>query len=147
MNLFILKQKFRETAEFTSGNIFCKKQNFCEIRIFQKTIFTISSIFQIKYFFSFSRFASGGNGECIQLGEEWMTPNKFEIRAGSKAKKYKVSIKCEQGISIGEYIAKGYLIENATRSKINATDPLNIDGGDSNQLQSKTRSTRSGRKA
>ena len=51
MNLFILKQKFRETVEFTSGNIFCKKQNFCEIRIFQKTSFTISSIFQIKYFF------------------------------------------------------------------------------------------------
>ena len=97
--------------------------------------------------FSFSRFVSGGNGECIQLGEEWLTPNKFEIRAGSKAKKYKVSIKCEKGISIGEYIAKGYLIENASRSKNNATDPLNIDGGDSNQLQTKTRSTRSGRKA
>ena len=78
--------------------------------------------------FSFSRFVSGGNGECIQLGEEWLTPNKFEIRAGSKAKKYKVSIKCEKGISIGEYIAKGYLIENANdgivanRSKNHATD-------------------------
>ena len=72
--------------------------------------------------FSFSRFVSGGNGECIQLGEEWLTPNKFEIRAGSRAKKYKVSIKCEKGISIGEYIAKGYLIENATRSKNHATD-------------------------
>ena len=97
--------------------------------------------------FSFPRFVSGGKGECIQLGEEWLTPNKFEIRAGSRSKKYKVSIKCDKGISIGEYIAKGYLIENATRSKNNATDHLNIDGGDSNQLQSKTRSTRSGRKA
>ena len=147
MHLYILKQKFRKLLNSQVVIFFARNKIFCEIRIFQKTSCTILSIFQIKYYFPFSRFASGGNGECIQLGEEWLTPNKFEIRAGSKAKKYKVSIKCEQGISIGEYIAKGYLIENATRSKINATDPLNIDGGDSNQLQAKTRRTRSGRKA
>ena len=126
---------------------FVRNKIFVKSEFFKKQVLPFRVFFRLNIFFSFSRFASGGNGECIQLGEEWMTPNKFEIRAGSKAKKYKVSIKCEQGISIGEYIAKGYLIENATRSKINATDPLNIDGGDSNQLQSKTRSTRSGRKA
>ena len=126
---------------------FVRNKIFVKSEFFKKQVVPYRVFFRLNIFFSFSRFASGGNGECIQLGEEWMTPNKFEIRAGSKAKKYKVSIKCEQGISIGEYIAKGYLIENATRSKNNATDPLNIDGGDSNQLQSKTRSTRSGRKA
>ena len=126
---------------------FVRNKIFVKSEFFKKQVLPFRVFFILNIFFPFSRFASGGNGECIQLGEEWMTPNKFEIRAGSKAKKYKVSIKCEQGISIGEYIAKGYLIENATRSKINATDPLNIDGGDSNQLQSKTRSTRSGRKA
>ena len=126
---------------------FVRNKIFVKSEFFKKQVVPYRVFFRLNIFFPFSRFASGGNGECIQLGEEWMTPNKFEIRAGSKAKKYKVSIKCEQGISIGEYIAKGYLIENATRSKINATDPLNIDGGDSNQLQSKTRSTRSGRKA
>ena len=80
--------------------------------------------------FSFSRFVSGGKGECIQLGEEWLTPNKFEIRAGSRSKKYKASIKCDKGISIGEYIAKGYLIENATRSKNHATDEDEGSSGD-----------------
>ena len=65
-----------------------------------------------------NKFASGGIGKCIQLGEEWLTPNEFEIRAGSRAKKYKVSIKCEQGITIGEYIEKGYLLENFTKKKI-----------------------------
>ena len=98
--------------------------------------------FRLNIFFSFSRFASGGNGECIQLGEEWMTPNKFEIRAGSKAKKYKVSIKCEQGITIGEYIAKGYLIENAPRSNFHKTATV---GGTPKQPQATTR--RSGRKS
>ena len=126
---------------------FVRNKIFVKSEFFKKQVLPFRVFFRLNIFFSFSRFASGGNGECIQLGEEWLTPNKFEIRAGSKAKKYKVSIKCEQGISIGEYIAKGYLIENATRSKNNATDPLNIDGGDSNQLQSKSRSTRSGRKA
>ena len=147
MHLYILKQKFRKLLNSQVVIFFVRNKIFVKSEFFKKQVVPYRVFFRLNIFFSFSRFASGGNGECIQLGEEWMTPNKFEIRAGSKAKKYKVSIKCEQGISIGEYIAKGYLIENATRSKINATDPLNIDGGDSNQLQSKTRSTRSGRKA
>ena len=96
---------------------FVRNKIFVKSEFFKKQVVPYRVFFRLNIFFSFSRFASGGNGECIQLGEEWMTPNKFEIRAGSKAKKYKVSIKCEQGISIGEYIAKGYLIENATRSK------------------------------
>ena len=81
-----------------------------------KTASTGSSITPIKFVFLFPyRFASGGIGESIQFGEEWLTPTKFEQRAGSKSKKYKASIRCEQGITMGEYIAKGYLIENATR--------------------------------
>merc|ERR1719266_517756 len=40
------------------------------------------------------KYESGSKGKCIQLGEEWLTPNEFEDRAGSKAKKYLSSIKC-----------------------------------------------------
>merc|ERR1712156_557643 len=41
-----------------------------------------------------AKYESGSKGKCIQLGEEWLTPNEFEDRAGSKAKKYLSSIKC-----------------------------------------------------
>ena len=41
-----------------------------------------------------TKYESGSKGKCIQLGEEWLTPNEFEDRAGSKAKKYLSSIKC-----------------------------------------------------
>ena len=58
------------------------------------------------------KFKSGNIGECIQTGQEWMTPNKFEVRAGSKSKKYKTSIRStRQGITLQEYIEKGYLVE------------------------------------
>ena len=54
----------------------------------------------------------GGIGECIQYNDEWFTPNKFEQLAGSKARKYKMSIRsAANGSPIGEYIAKGYLVE------------------------------------
>ena len=58
------------------------------------------------------KFKSGNIGECIQTGEEWITPNKFELRAGSKSRKYKTSIRStRQGITLQEYIEKGYLVE------------------------------------
>ena len=41
------------------------------------------------------KFVSGGKGKSIQLGEEWLTPNEFEKRSGSKSKKYVESIKCQ----------------------------------------------------
>ena len=41
-----------------------------------------------------NKYESGSKGKCIQLGDEWLTPNEFEDRAGSKAKKYLSSIKC-----------------------------------------------------
>ena len=58
------------------------------------------------------KFKSGNIGECIQTGQGWMTPNKFELRAGSKSRKYKTSIRStRQGITLQEYIEKGYLVE------------------------------------
>ena len=41
-----------------------------------------------------NKYETGSKGKCIQLGDEWLTPNEFEERAGSKAKKYLSSIKC-----------------------------------------------------
>jgi len=35
-----------------------------------------------------TKYESGSKGKCILLGDEWLTPNEFEDRAGSKAKKY-----------------------------------------------------------
>ena len=77
------------------------------------------------------RFISGGIGECIQewMGQEWMTPNKFELQAGSKQKKYKASIRSKQGITLQEYIEKGYLVEKripaiARRSERHSTQKL-----------------------
>ena len=34
------------------------------------------------------KYETGSKGKCINLGNEWLTPNEFEDRAGSKAKKY-----------------------------------------------------------
>ena len=55
------------------------------------------------------KFENGGKGQCIKLGDEWLTPNQFEIRAGSKAKKYKYSIKY-QGKPLETYINSGDLV-------------------------------------
>ena len=40
-----------------------------------------------------SKYESGSKGKCILLGDEWLTPNEFEEKSGSKAKKYLSSIK------------------------------------------------------
>ena len=54
-------------------------------------------------------FENGTKGQCIKYGDEWLTPNQFEIRAGSKAKKYKYSIKY-QGKPLETYINSGDLV-------------------------------------
>ena len=41
-------------------------------------------------------FESGGKGKSILYEGDWLTPNDFEIRVGSKAKKYLSSIKCQE---------------------------------------------------
>lgn len=55
-----------------------------------------------------SKYESGSKGKCIQLGDEWLTPNEFEDRAGSKAKKYLSSIKC-MGRPLRVYVNSGEL--------------------------------------
>jgi hypothetical protein len=55
-----------------------------------------------------NRYESGSKGKCIQLGDEWLTPNEFEDRAGSKAKKYLSSIKC-LGRPLRVYVNSGEL--------------------------------------
>ena len=40
------------------------------------------------------KFESGGKGKCIFFEQEWWTPNQFELKAGSKSKKYLASLKC-----------------------------------------------------
>ena len=55
-----------------------------------------------------SKYESGSKGKCIQMGDEWLTPNEFEERAGSKAKKYLSSIKC-MGRPLRVYVNSGEL--------------------------------------
>ena len=55
-----------------------------------------------------NKYESGSKGKCIQLGDEWLTPNEFEDRAGSKAKKYLSSIKC-MGRPLRVYVNSGEL--------------------------------------
>lgn len=54
------------------------------------------------------KYETGSKGKCIQLGNEWLTPNEFEDRAGSKAKKYLSSIKC-MGRPLRVYVNSGEL--------------------------------------
>ena len=55
-----------------------------------------------------SKYESGSKGKCILVGDEWMTPNEFEEKAGSKAKKYLSSIKC-LGRPLRAYVNSGEL--------------------------------------
>lgn len=55
-----------------------------------------------------NKYETGSKGKCIQLGDEWLTPNEFEERAGSKAKKYLSSIKC-MGRPLRVYVNSGEL--------------------------------------
>ena len=55
-----------------------------------------------------NKYETGSKGKCIQLGDEWLTPNEFEDRAGSKAKKYLSSIKC-MGRPLRVYVNSGEL--------------------------------------
>jgi hypothetical protein len=60
-----------------------------------------------------NKYESGSKGKCILLGEEWLTPNEFEEKSGSKAKKYLSSIKClgrplRAFVNSGTVIARGH---------------------------------------
>lgn len=55
-----------------------------------------------------AKYESGSKGKCILVNEEWMTPNEFEEKAGSKAKKYLSSIKC-LGRPLRHYVNSGEL--------------------------------------
>ena len=55
-----------------------------------------------------NKYETGSKGKCILLGEEWYTPNEFEEKAGSKAKKYLSSIKC-LGRPLRVYVNSGEL--------------------------------------
>ena len=55
-----------------------------------------------------AKYESGSKGKCILVNEEWMTPNEFEEKAGSKAKKYLSSIKCS-GRPLRAYVNSGEL--------------------------------------
>ena len=78
-----------------------------------------------------NKFASGAIEKCIQIGQDWLTPEEFELRAGSKSKKYKDSIRSKkQGITLQEYMENQksnplqYLWININSSTIRfVTDP------------------------
>ena len=55
------------------------------------------------------KFESGGKGKCILFQQEWLTPNCFELMAGSKSRKYLASIKC-LGRPLSEFVESGELI-------------------------------------
>lgn len=56
-----------------------------------------------------NKYESGSKGKCILVGEDqWMTPNEYEEKSGSKAKKYLSSIKC-LGRPLRAYVNSGEL--------------------------------------
>ena len=67
-------------------------------------------------FMDTKKFVSGGIGKCIQLGEEWLTPNEFEKRSGSRSKKYLNSIKC-LGLPLRFFVDNGQL-DNSGMKKV-----------------------------
>ena len=44
--------------------------------------------------------------KCIKFGAKWVNPNEFESIAGSHARKWKQSIRCEEIIIINDNIFK-----------------------------------------
>merc|ERR1719167_1811587 len=54
------------------------------------------------------KYESGSKGKCILVGDDWMTPNEYEEKSGSKAKKYLSSIKC-LGRPLRAYVNSGEL--------------------------------------
>jgi len=79
----------------------------------QKNLSRIGSIMQVRCkavtaLLYASKYESGSKGKCILVGDEWMTPNEFEEKSGSKAKKYLSSIKC-LGRPLRAYVNSGEL--------------------------------------
>jgi hypothetical protein len=66
-------------------------------------------------------YKSGGQGRCIKLGQEWLTPNEFEKHAGAGAsKKYLYSIKY-LGQPLKNLVDSGKLIPFKTKLPVQMT--------------------------
>lgn len=98
----------------------------------QKNFSRIGSILQVRCkavtaLLYASKYESGSKGKCILSGDEWLTPNEFEEKAGSKAKKYLSSIKCH-GRPLRAYVNSGELRgvgppPSSGKTKINKPKP------------------------
>ena len=72
---------------------------------------------KLRALFHKSLFHSGSVGKCIEVGDQMLTPNEFEHRARSKAKKYKASIHY-QGFPIQKLFEAGLLVDRKSNTKI-----------------------------
>ena len=70
-----------------------------------------------------AKYESGGKGKCILLNGEWLTPNVFEKKAGSKARNHKMSIKYD-GKPIRDFLTTSDQI-NVNRIRILKTKKAN----------------------
>lgn len=64
--------------------------------------------------------------KCIKYGGKWVSPSEFETLAGSHARKWKQSIRCE-GVQIGEWLAT-HLLDDGICSQV-LTQPLSTKEG------------------
>ena len=82
---------------------------------------TLPPIFEVtcrgvKAFFHKNLFHSGGVGKCIEFQNQFLLPNEFELRAGSRAKKYKASI-FYQDKPLQKLFDVGLLVDKVIRKK------------------------------
>ena len=82
---------------------------------------TLPMVFEVtckglKATFHKNLFHSGGKGHCIQFQNQMLVPNEFELKAGSRSKKYKASI-YYQGQPLQKLFDAGLLIDNILRKK------------------------------
>ena len=77
-----------------------------------------------------NKYESGGNGKCIMLNGEWLTPNLYEKKAGSKAKNYKISIKYD-GKPFKELLTNGKI----NRNRIQKTKDVDHNNDDENSQE------------
>ena len=82
-----------------------------------------------------TKFESGSKGKSIQLGEEWLTPNEFEKRSGSRSKKYVESIQC-QGRPLKYFVDNGELKGLGMKRVNNKILPITVN--ESNTLDTQT---------
>ena len=82
-----------------------------------------------------TKFVSGSIGKSIQLGGEWVTPNEFEKRSGSRSKKYVESIQC-QGRPLKYFVNNGELMGLGMKRVNNKILPITVN--ESNTLDTQT---------